>query len=50
MFGTLYGVLLPTLPSIPRALAWAALLMPLLWTAASFLATSVVDPAVQGLD
>jgi hypothetical protein len=49
MFGTLYGVLMPTLPTIPRPLAWAALLMPLLWTAFSFVATSVIDPAVQGL-
>jgi len=49
MFGTIYGVLLPTLPHIPRALAWAALFAPLAWTAASFMATSIVDPEVQGL-
>lgn len=49
MFGTLYGVLMPTLPAIPRPLAWAALLMPLLWTALSFVATSVIDPSVQSL-
>ncbi len=49
MFGTIYGVLLPTLPHIPRALAWAALFAPLAWTAASFIATSFVDPEVQSL-
>jgi len=49
MFGTIYGVLLPTLPHIPRALAWAALFAPLVWTATSFIATSIVDPEVQGL-
>jgi hypothetical protein len=49
MFGTLYGVLMPTLPPIPRPLAWGALLMPILWTAVSFLVTSVVDPDLQGL-
>ncbi len=48
-FGLLYGVLLPTLPPIARPLAWAALLMPLGWTAASFLATGVVDPTVREL-
>ncbi len=48
-FGLLYGVLLPTLPAIPRPLAWGALLMPLLWTAGSFLATSLVDPTVREL-
>jgi hypothetical protein len=49
MLGTLYGVLMPTLPAIPRPLAWAALLMPLLWTALSFVATSAIDPTVQNL-
>lgn len=49
MFGTIYGVLLPTLPAIPRALAWAALFAPLAWTAAAFIATSVVDPDIQSL-
>lgn len=49
MLGTLYGVLMPTLPAIPRPLAWAALLMPLLWTAFSFVATSAIDPTVQNL-
>ncbi len=35
--GLLYGVLLPTLPAIPSPVAWGGLLMPLLWTAVSFL-------------
>ena len=33
VFGLIYGVLLPTLPAVPRPLAWGGLLMPLLWTA-----------------
>lgn len=36
VFGLLYGVLLPTLPEIPRPLAWGGLLMPLLWSATAF--------------
>ncbi|MEX0676970.1 MAG: hypothetical protein WD063_07835 [Pirellulales bacterium] len=46
-FGLLYGVLLPTLPPIARPLAWGAVLMPLFWTAVSFLAASVVNPEVR---
>ncbi len=41
--GLLYGVLLPTLPPIPSPLAWGGLLMPLLWTAATFW---VVNPVL----
>jgi hypothetical protein len=48
-FGLLYGVLLPTLPPIPKPLAWGALLMPLLWTAAAFIATSIFNPQVRAL-
>lgn len=44
IFGLLYGVLLPTLPDIPRPLAWGGLLMPLLWTAVSFSVMSLVNP------
>jgi hypothetical protein len=44
--GLLYGVLLPTLPFIPKPLAWSGLLMPLLWTGLSFLGTHVVDPII----
>jgi hypothetical protein len=46
-FGLLYGVLLPTLPSIRRPLAWGAVLMPLLWTAVSFVAASTINPLVR---
>jgi hypothetical protein len=45
--GLLYGVLLPTLPAIARPLAWGAVLMPLLWTAVSFVAASAVNPVVR---
>ncbi|MHB1424198.1 MAG: hypothetical protein ACYC3I_13565 [Gemmataceae bacterium] len=47
VFGLLYGVLLPTLPEIPRPLAWGGLLMPLLWTATSFLFMGVVNKVLQ---
>lgn len=48
-FGLLYGVLLPTLPAIARPLAWGAVLMPLLWTAVSFVAASAGNPVVREL-
>jgi uncharacterized membrane protein YagU involved in acid resistance len=44
VFGLLYGVLLPTLPDIPRPLAWGGLLMPLLWTGVSFIVMGLVNP------
>ena len=44
VFGLLYGVLLPTLPDIPRPLAWGGLLMPLLWTGVSFSVMGTVNP------
>ncbi len=51
VFGLLYGVLLPTLPYLPRPLAWAALLMPVLWTAVSFAVMGFVNPLLQrGVD
>lgn len=46
-FGLIYGVLLPTLPTVARPLAWGALLMPLLWTAMSFVLISNVNPVVR---
>jgi hypothetical protein len=47
VFGLIYGVLLPTLPEIPRPLAWGGLLMPLLWTAVSFSFMGVVNKVLQ---
>ncbi len=46
IFGLLYGVLLPTLPDIPRPLAWGGLLMPLLWTGVSFSVMGTVNRAL----
>jgi hypothetical protein len=46
VFGLLYGVLLPTLPDIPRPLAWGGLLMPLLWTGVSFSVMGLVNPVL----
>jgi len=50
-FGLLYGVLLPTLPSIPKPIAWGGLLMPLFWTAVSFSLMGIVNPTLKrGVD
>jgi hypothetical protein len=46
VIGVLYGVLLPMLPSVPRAIAWGGLLMPIVWSALSFVAMSVINPAL----
>ncbi|HEV3415731.1 MAG TPA: hypothetical protein VG056_02925, partial [Pirellulales bacterium] len=49
--GLAYGVLLPTLPHIPKELAWGALLMPVLWTGISCAAMSIMNPSFyQRLD
>lgn len=45
--GLMYGVLMPTLPNIRKPLAWGALLMPLAWTAVSFVALGRVNPGVR---
>jgi hypothetical protein len=45
--GLVYGVLLPTLPEIPRPLAWGGLLMPVLWTAASFGLMEILNPVLR---
>ena len=44
IMGLMYGVLMPTLPNIRKPLAWGALLMPLAWTAVSFVALGQVNP------
>ncbi len=49
VFGTLFGLLLPSLPTIPGPMSWGALLMPFLWTAASFSLMGVVNPILQKL-
>jgi hypothetical protein len=41
-------VLLPTLPDVPAAVSWGGLLMPLLWTAASFATMHFVNPVLAG--
>ncbi|MBI1916635.1 MAG: hypothetical protein HYS12_18160 [Planctomycetes bacterium] len=43
IMGLMYGVLLPTLPDIPQSMAWAALLAPILWTAASYFLLSLAQ-------
>ena len=44
VIGLLYGVLMPTLPFVPKPLAWGGLMMPLLWTAVTFSAMRYVNP------
>jgi hypothetical protein len=48
VLGLIYGVLLPTLPKVPRPIAWGGLLMPILWTGASYVAMRVVNTALPG--
>lgn len=45
--GLMLGVMLPTLPHVPKSLAWGGLLMPLLWTAVSFLLMRFVNPVLE---
>ena len=47
IIGLMYGVLMPTLPDVAKPIAWGALLMPLLWTAASFIALGRANPGVR---
>jgi hypothetical protein len=46
VIGLIYGVLLPTLPSVPRPIAWGGLLMPIVWTGVSYVAMLVFSPAL----
>src|SRR5262249_16823334 len=46
VIGLIYGVLMPTLPEVPRAIAWGGLFMPILWTGVSFLAMQIVNPGL----
>jgi hypothetical protein len=48
VIGLIFGVLLPTLPSVPRPIAWGGLFMPILWTGASYVAMHVVNPTLPG--
>ncbi|MFI5454768.1 MAG: hypothetical protein ACHRXM_04895 [Isosphaerales bacterium] len=51
VLGLTYGVLLPTLPPLPKPIAWGGLLMPLLWTGASFSLMGAVNPVLsRGVD
>jgi hypothetical protein len=51
VLGLLYGVLLPTLPDLPRPLAWGGLLMPLLWTAVGYGLLGIANPLLhRGVD
>ncbi len=47
ILGMIYGVLMPMLPRVTKPLAWGAVLMPIFWTAISFTALGVFNPAVR---
>jgi hypothetical protein len=47
VIGLIYGVLLPTLPSPPGPLFWGGVLLPVLWTGASYGLMGVVNPILQ---
>jgi hypothetical protein len=47
VFGVIYGLALPRLPVIPGPMCWGSLLMPMLWTAASFGMMGVINPVLQ---
>jgi hypothetical protein len=46
VIGLVFGVVLPTLPEIRPPIAWGGLLMPIVWTAASYVAMRTVNPAL----
>jgi hypothetical protein len=46
VIGLIYGVLMPTLPSVPRPIAWGGLFMPILWTGVSYVGMHIVNPAL----
>ena len=48
VLGLIYGVLLPTLPAVPRPIAWGGLLAPLLWTGTSYALMGVASPLLRG--
>ncbi len=45
--GLAYGILLPRLRPIPGPFVWGGVLMPILWTAASYSLMGVVNPLLQ---
>lgn len=47
ILGLIWGVLMPTLPDIRKPVAWGAVLMPLLWTAVSYIALGAENPGVR---
>lgn len=46
-FGIVYAYLLPKLPAVPAPLSWGGVLLPLLWTSASYSLMGVVNPLLQ---
>lgn len=47
IIGLIFGVLLPTLPTVPRAIAWGGLLAPLLWSGVSYALVKTMNPVME---
>jgi hypothetical protein len=47
VIGLMYGVLMPTLPEVPRPIAWGGLILPLVWTGITYSLMGVVNPVLQ---
>ena len=47
VLGMIYGVLMPTLPEIPKLVAWGGLLAPMLWTGVSYVLMGAVNPVLK---
>ncbi|HQR05556.1 MAG TPA: hypothetical protein PLN21_01980 [Gemmatales bacterium] len=47
IIGLIFGVLLPTLPTVSRAIAWGGLLAPLLWSGVSYALVKTMNPVME---
>ena len=46
-FGLAFALVLPRVPAIPGPLAWGGLLLPLLWTGASYSLMGIINPLLE---
>jgi hypothetical protein len=47
IFGVLFALVTPRLPTIPGPIAWGGLVLPLLWTGTTYGLMGVVNPVLQ---
>jgi hypothetical protein len=47
LFGVVFALVAPRLPSIPAPMAWGGLVLPLLWTGVAYGLMGVVNPVLQ---